>query len=115
MLFPFLILSYIFAPLIATLIFKALKISIRWAFLTYILTSIGILYAPAAFIFISDYITNLHPQPNAIYTNTINCGNAQMGLYALHFFVGLPISLLLQNLFNGKLLMKRKPQNKELL
>lgn len=90
-----LLLPYIFTPLLITLLFKWLGFSWKW--LTFVLSGSLIFIYPFGMFWLDDYLNP--PAPGW------RCGNPQMGFFLGNIIIGLPISLVMQYIFN-KLLLK---------
>ena len=86
-------LPYILVPLLIALLFKLLKVSTTFTWLTFLLTVIIIFFYPNILFRIDNY---LHPQIK----DTPKCLMPELGLVVGNLFILLPLSIGLQTLFN---------------
>jgi hypothetical protein len=77
-----------------TLLFR--RFGLSWKILTYLITALIIFFYPFGLFWIEDYLNPPPPGPR--------CGNPQMGFIFGNIIIFLPIALLLQFVFNKKLL-----------
>ena len=88
---------YILVPLLWTLFFRRFRLSSKG--LTYLITASIIFFYPFGLFWLDDY---LNPPPAGL-----RCGNPQMDFLIGNLIILLPISLLLQLIFNKMLLTSK--------
>jgi hypothetical protein len=84
---------YIIVPLLITLLFK--RYSLSWKWLTYLITAAIIFFYPFGLFWLDDY---MNPPPPGL-----RCGTPQVGFLLGNIIIFLPITLILQFVFNKRL------------